>query len=121
MNAPTPELSPIVKAVSQAKINEYAEASGDYNLIHIDEAFAAVSPLGGTIAHGMLVLAYLAEMITAAYGERWLAGGRLQARFRAPTRPGDTVSTSGRPLRTVEENGVPVAEYGLECRNQKGG
>ena len=47
-------LPSVVKHVTQRDINLYAEVSGDFNPIHVDEAFAAQTPLGGTIAHGML-------------------------------------------------------------------
>ena len=43
--APLPEF---VRDVTQADIRRYAEASGDYNPIHIDETFAATTPLKGT-------------------------------------------------------------------------
>ncbi len=61
-------LPSVVKHITQKDINLYAEASGDFNPIHIDETFAAQTPLGGTIAHGMLVLAYVSEMLAIAFG-----------------------------------------------------
>jgi 3-hydroxybutyryl-CoA dehydratase len=108
-----------VKHVTQQDINLYAEASGDFNPIHIDEAFAAQTPLGGTIAHGMLILAYASEMITGAFGKLWLDGGRLSIRFKAAARPGDTVTASGTIDSVEEKDGVPYASCSLECRNQK--
>ena len=92
-------LPSVVKHVTQREINLYAEASGDFNPIHIDEAFAAKTPLGGTIAHGMLILAYASEMMTRAFGQSWLEGGRLSVRFKAAARPQDTITTSGRILK----------------------
>ena len=65
-------LPTVVKHITQKDINLYAEASGDFNPIHIDETFAAQTPLGGTIAHGMLILAYISEMMTTAFGKSWL-------------------------------------------------
>jgi 3-hydroxybutyryl-CoA dehydratase len=110
------ELSPVTKEVTQAKIDRYALAGGDGNPLHTDPEFAARTQFGGTIAHGMLVLAYLSEMLTANFGRAWLAGGRLKVRFKGPARPGDTVTALGRVVR--EENGVAVCE--VECRNQRG-
>ena len=110
------ELGPVVKALTQAKIDRYALAGGDGNPLHTDPQFAAKTQFGGTVAHGMLVLAYLSEMLTAAFGEAWLAGGRLKVRFRAPARPGDTVTAAGRVVRS--EGGCTVCE--VECRNQRG-
>jgi 3-hydroxybutyryl-CoA dehydratase len=110
------ELAPLTKTVTQEKINRYAPASGDLNPLHTDAAFAAKTRFGGTIAHGMLVLAYVSEMLTANFGEAWVAGGRLKARFRGPARPGDTLTVSGRV--TALDGGKTSCE--VECRNQAG-
>jgi 3-hydroxybutyryl-CoA dehydratase len=85
-------VEPVTRVLTQAMLNAYADASGDHNPIHINETFAATTPMGGTIAHGMLVLSFISEMMAGAFGERWLASGSLDVRFRAPARPGDTVT-----------------------------
>ena len=113
-------LNPVVKHVTQEKINLYAEASGDFNPIHIDESFAAKTPLGGTIAHGMLDLAYVSEMMTSAFGESWLSGGKLRAKFKEPARPGDTLTISSKINCIEQKDDVSYANCGFECRNQKG-
>ena len=110
------ELPPLVKEITQEGINRYALAGGDGNPLHTDPGFAAKTHFGGTIAHGVLLLAYLSEMMTSAFGQAWLSGGRLKARFRAPARPGDTVTASGRVLR--REGGRALCH--VECRNQRG-
>ncbi len=112
-----PDVAPVTKRLSQEQIGRYADAVGDHNPIHVDEAFARATPSGGTIAHGMLVLASISEMMAAAFGEAWLAGGKLRVRFRAPARPGDTITASAQP-QTAREGGGLV--YAVECRNQQG-
>ena len=112
---PGAELAPVVKEITQEKVNRYAQAGGDGNPLHTDPEFAARTQFGGTIAHGMLLLAYLSEMMTAAFGRAWLSGGRLKVRFKAPARPGDTVSAVGRVVRA--EGGRTVCA--VECRNQR--
>ena len=115
--ASLPELK---KTVTQPDINLYAEAGRDFNPIHIDEEFARKTPLGGTIAHGMLVLAYVSQMLTEVFGIRWLAGGKLDVRFKAPARPGDTVTVSGRVARVEDTGGETLVNIGINCQNQKG-
>ena len=129
-----PEVPPLSRRVTQEGIWRYAEASGDYNPIHVDEEYARATPFGGTIAHGMLVLACLSEMMAAAFGHDWLAGGRLKVRFRAPARPGDALTARAEPRRARlpacrtggpdgqarQVNRERVFEYGIECCNQKG-
>ncbi|TET43469.1 MAG: acyl dehydratase [Dehalococcoidia bacterium] len=110
----------VVKHITQEKINLYAEASGDFNPIHIDESFAAKTPLGGTIAHGMLSLAYVSEMMTSAFGRNWLSEGKLRAKFKEPAHPGDTLTINGKIDCIEQEDDVSYANCSFECRNQKG-
>ena len=106
----------MVLELSQAMLNRYADASGDHNPIHTDEAFAKTTPMGGTIAHGMLVLSTISQMMAAGFGERWLTSGTLDVRFRAPARPGDTVTARAKPV-----DGAPAGRqrYSVECVNQR--
>ena len=117
---PGDSLPSVIKHITQREINLYAEASGDFNPIHIDESFAAQTPLGGTIAHGMLILAYVSEMMTEAFGESWLSGGKLSVRFKTPARPKDTITTSGKIDSIEYKEGVPYANCSLESCNQQG-
>jgi len=110
------ELPAVTKTLTQEKIDRYADASGDHNPLHIDAAYAATTQFGGTIAHGMLVLAYLSEMMTASFGGAWAGSGGLKVRFRGAARPGDTVTAAGRVIKTDGEK--VVCE--VECRNQNG-
>ncbi|MES1264965.1 MAG: MaoC/PaaZ C-terminal domain-containing protein, partial [Variovorax sp.] len=49
--------------VTQAQIQQFAEATGDHQWIHLDEERAArESPFGGTIAHGFLTLSLLSQL-----------------------------------------------------------
>lgn len=111
-----PIVAPLEKRLTQDGIARYAEASGDHNPIHIDEAFARATPFGGTIAHGMLVLASISEMMAAAFGESWLNGGKLKVRFRAPARPGETITASAQPRG---DGTGDVYAYAVECRNER--
>ena len=107
-----PELSLIL---SQERINDYAEASGDHNPIHLDPDFARAVGLPSTIAHGLLTLAAAAAPL-----ERWSAGvahvSRVSCRFSAPVPSGDRIS--GRPQ--VKEAGPGRMVLALEVRNGSG-
>jgi acyl dehydratase len=113
-------LPEIKRSVTQENINLYAQASHDFNPIHIDEEFARKTPLGGTIAHGMLILAYLSQMMTSAFGRNWLTTGKLNVRFRGPARPGDTITVSGKVRQTEEKDGENLITCDVLCQNQKG-
>jgi 3-hydroxybutyryl-CoA dehydratase len=77
--------------VTDAAIAAFADATGDHNPLHLDEAFAATTRFGGRIAHGMLTAGYLSAVI----GNDLPGPGTVylgqDLRFRAPVRPGDTV------------------------------
>src|SRR2546428_13833492 len=89
-------LPAVTKTITQAKIKRYAEASGDHSPLHLDPAFATTTQFGGTIAHGMLVLAYVSEMMTAAFDQARLKGGRFKERVRRGHRRGERVAHSAR-------------------------
>jgi 3-hydroxybutyryl-CoA dehydratase len=108
------ELPAVTKMLTQQKIDRYADASGDHNPLHVDAAYAATTQFGGTIAHGMLVLAYVSELMTASFGAAWAESGGLKVRFRGAARPSDTVTATGRVIKTDGEK--VVCE--VECRNQ---
>jgi len=110
------ELPALTKRITQEQLQRYADASGDHNPLHLDPEFAATTQFGGTIAHGMLVLAFLSEMLTAAFGRSWPESGRLKIRFRAPARPGDDVVSGGKV--TSIEGGRMKCE--VECRSGSG-
>jgi acyl dehydratase len=113
---------PIMKKnVRQEDINLYAKASRDFNPIHIDEEFAQKTGAGGTIAHGMLILAYISQLMTDSFGKNWLTGGKLNVRFKAPARPGDVLDIQGKAVN-IRKNETGLMEIVCEvlCKNQKG-
>ena len=112
-----PELK---RSVTQERINLYANASGDFNPVHIDPEFARQTPLGGTIAHGMLILAHISEFMTSNFGQVWLTGGSLSARFKAPARPGDTITVRGTVTKLQKEDRTISVGCEVQCQNQDG-
>ena len=79
--------------IEQTHINKYAEASGDDNPIHLDQNFAEKSNFGGIVAHGMLVLAQVSELLTNIFGINWINNGHLDVRFRRPVYVNDSIQS----------------------------
>lgn len=77
------------------QIRQYAEASGDFNPIHLDDEFARKAGLKGVIAHGMLTMAEVSVMLT-----EWCKSQgnvtELEVRFENMVYPGDRIIISGR-------------------------
>ena len=113
-------LPTVEKVVTQGRIEKYAQASGDFNPIHVDHEFAAESRFGGTIAHGMMIAASISEMMTVAFNQDWLQRGRLKIRFNAPVYPGDTVTAFGQVKSIRERNGTREVTCAVGVRKQNG-
>jgi acyl dehydratase len=114
------ELPKVEKLITQEQIEKYASASGDFNPIHVDRAFAEASQFGGTIAHGMLIAALVSEMMALAFEEAWAGTGRLKIRFRGPVHPGDTVTTFGRVKRVETRDDIEDVICSVGVRKQNG-
>ncbi|HMM54395.1 MAG TPA: MaoC family dehydratase [Candidatus Desulfobacillus sp.] len=83
-------------AVDQARIDRFAEATGDRQWIHVDpERARAESPFGATVAHGFLTLSLvpqlLLECIELPPARMSLNYGLNRVRFAAPVRSGDRI------------------------------
>lgn len=88
-------IPPVRRPIGRDNINAYRFASGDHNRIHHDDDFAESSRFGGVIAHGMLTLAMISEMMAREYGACWLQSGSLRVRFRGAAYPGDVLDSVG--------------------------
>jgi len=113
-------LRELKKHVTQEHIRMYASASGDFNPVHIDPEFAVKAGLGGTIAHGMMILAYVYEFMANSFGQDWQNGGNIDARFKTPARPGDTITVNGKISRTCDEDKHNTLFCDIICQNQHG-
>lgn len=75
--------------LTQADFDAFAQLSGDHNPIHVDSGFAAHTPFGTTVAHGMLLFTLLRGVLARHY-----PGARLQTQelmFPAPSHADDAL------------------------------
>lgn len=96
---PGQALGPLVKSpVTKTQLVMYSGASGDFNPIHTVDEFAKQAGLGGVIAHGMLTMAFVGQMVSDIVG---VEGDLLTfgIRFIGMVRPGDVITCEG----TVKE------------------
>ena len=90
-----------VKRVTQDMINRYADAAEDHNPLHVDPEFAKTTRYGGTIAHGMLSMAFIQELMVRTFGRDWLESGSIEVSFMAPVRPGEAITTEARVIKVA--------------------
>jgi len=79
------------KTITDSDIFAFAGICGDFNPLHVSEAFAKETRFGGRIAHGMLVAGLIDYTLTGILG---LGGVHISqiVQFKAPVRLNDTIS-----------------------------
>ena len=81
----------VTHLVTEADVDSFAKISGDYNPLHMDEAYAKASKFGGRIAHGALTASYVSAILgndLPGPGSIFLA---MNLKFKRPVKIGDTV------------------------------
>ena len=92
------------KSVKREQLIQYSEVSGDNNPLHLNDDFAKTTQFGGIIAHGMLTLAFVSELMVNTFGSDWLRSGCLKVRFKGAAYLGDELLVSGKvdQLESIE-------------------
>jgi 3-hydroxybutyryl-CoA dehydratase len=123
VNAATPghfaagERLPVLsRHVTQRMIDDYAKASGDFNPIHVDPDFARNGPFGRTIAHGLMTLAFAAQMLNAWTDGAFDESGEIDVTFIAPVFADDFLEVTGTVEEIFERDGKAAARVRLMCR-----
>ena len=93
--------------ITQERINQFADATGDHQWIHVDPVKAAGGPFGATIAHGYLTLSlancFLPELIEVQQVSMGVNYGTEKTRFPSPVTVGSNIRATGEIIH-VEEN-----------------
>lgn len=106
------------REVTDALIRKFAEVSGDYNPIHLDEKFAAATRFGRRIAHGMLSGAFISALLGYTLTERKIVYLSQTLKFTRPVFIGDTITASGTVTKIREDK--PIVTLETVCTNQDG-
>jgi 3-hydroxybutyryl-CoA dehydratase len=84
--------------VDYATIRAYADMTNDFNPVHLDEEFAAKTPMGGVIAHGTMSICLLWQALYRSFGAAAFDAIELDIRFVKPVRIGETITAGGSPV-----------------------
>ena len=108
----------ISTTITEDVINDFAKATGDYNPIHLDQAYAEKTRFKGRIAHGALSIGYISSVLAnllPGSGSIYLS---QEAKFLAPVRIGDIITAKVEVLELIpEKNRV---KFKTTCTKQKG-
>jgi acyl dehydratase len=106
------------REVTDDVIRRFADVSGDFNRIHLDDEFAAKTRFGKRIAHGMLSGAFISAVLGSEFRELSTIYLSQTMRFTAPVFLGDTVTTTATITNIREDK--PIVTLSTICRNQNG-
>ena len=112
------DVATLTRTVDASAVDLFAEATGDKNPIHLDDAAAVTAGFAGRIAHGM----YSASLVSQILGMQLPGPGTIylgqQIRFGVPVRVGDTVTVTAE-VKAIRPD-KPIVTIDTRCRNQRG-
>jgi len=109
-------------AVTEEMVREFAEASYDFNALHLDHQFMEGSfgktKFQGVIAHGMMTFSLMTRMMTDWLWPRGKIHRRLETRWLNPVYPGDTITFKATVSQKVKSPKGQWILFNLEVKNQ---
>jgi 3-hydroxybutyryl-CoA dehydratase len=108
----------ISKMITETDINDFAKVTGDFNPVHLDQAYAEKSIFKARIAHGLLSVGLLSSVlgnVLPGHGTIYLS---QEVRFLAPVRIGDTITAKVEVIDLIPEKNR--AKFRTTCMNQDG-
>ncbi len=124
------ELPPLTKIATTRMLVKWAGASGDFNPLHYDSAFAAAVGVGSPIVHGALKRQWLVQLMTDWAGEQGMLK-KFSCSYRAMDWPrkmatpfspedGDTWQCKGKVTKKYTDDGQNLADCEIWIENGKG-
>jgi acyl dehydratase len=104
--------------ITQGQIDQFAEATGDHQWIHVDPEAAANGPFGTTVAHGYLTLSMLpmllSEVVSVSDAVMGVNYGTERIRFTSPVPSGSRVRLRARLVRAERRGPSVVWTVGVQ-------
>jgi len=79
---------------TQELFDNYGKLNGDNDILHYDDQYAKDRGFRGTLGHGLMYTAYVADLAAKKYGKDWHYRGQLQVKFIAPVCPDDLLQVT---------------------------
>lgn len=113
------EIPKLVTApVTHLQLVRYAGASGDFNPLHTDPKIGEMIGTGGIIAHGMLIMGFVGQMLSDYIGPQALK--KFGVRFKGMTHLDDEITCTGTITEKYEENGEGCIAGKVQAADQNG-
>lgn len=111
-----PEL--VKEPVTHLQLVRYAGASGDFNPLHTDPKVGEAMGTGGIIAHGMLIMGFVGQLLSDYVGPEALR--KFGVRFKGITHLGDVITCSGTITEKYEVDGEARIAGKVQATDQTG-
>lgn len=108
----------VTAPVTHLQLVRYAGASGDFNPLHTDPKIGEAIGVGGIIAHGMLIMGFVGQMLSDYVGPQALK--KFGVRFKGMTHLDDEITCTGTITEKYEENGEGRIAGKVQAADQKG-
>lgn len=105
------------KTISEKDVFAFADVSGDFNPLHIDEEYAKRSRFGQRIAHGILTAGIISTVLGGEIPGLGTIFVELHIKFLKPVFFGDTMTATGTVMEIINPKRVRML---VACRNQHG-
>jgi acyl dehydratase len=113
------EIPKLVKPmVTHLQLVRYAGASGDFNPLHTDPKIGEMLGIGGIIAHGMLIMGFVGQMLSDYAGPTALR--KFGVRFKGMTRLDDVITCTGTVTEKAEVDGEARVTGKVQAVDQNG-
>ena len=112
-------IPPLVKSpITHLQLVRYAGASGDFNPLHTDPKVGEAIGTGGIIAHGMLIMGMVGQLLSGYVGPTALR--TFGARFKEMTYLGDVITCTGTITQKYEADGEARIAGNVQAVDQTG-
>jgi len=105
-----------MKTITEVDIKLFADVSGDFNPVHMNEEYAKKTLFGGRIAHGVIALGLLSAAMAKLPGLSVFLSQSVK--FLKPVRIGDTITAIAEVTETRPDKGIVTLKN--SCVNQNG-
>jgi len=104
--------------VSHLQLVRYAGASGDFNPLHTDPKIGELIGVGGIIAHGMLIMGFVGQLLSDYVGPTTLR--KFDVRFKGMTRLDDVITCTGTITEKYETDAEACIAGKVQATDQNG-
>ena len=113
------EIPKLIKSpVTHLQLVRYAGASGDFNPLHTDPKIGELIGVGGIIAHGMLVMGFVGQLLSDYVGPGTLR--KFNVRFKGMTHLDDVITCTGTITEIYEADGEARIAGKVQAADQNG-